>query len=195
MPFEAPALGTHTAICACGLRKGEKGAKLGSDDRRWREELRRTSGVSLPGEAGKARTEGTQARSSAEPQNPRLAAWSVGAEPHLIPVDARVGGRGSGGALSRCPGAQWQLQEFPAPVFLGLAEKQKRWAGRRWGENGWRVGGVPRTLPQRPPMVEKGLARGGTSRLEALPRTRLSLQGSTHRTRVSPLTPPSVALS
>lgn len=64
------------------------------------------------------------------------------------------------------------------------------------GENGWREGGVPRTLPRCPPMVEKGPARGGTLRLEARPRILWSLRGSTHRAAgLSPSSTPSVAPS
>lgn len=108
-----------------------------------------------------------------------------------------VGGRGSGGALSRCPGAQWRGQEFPAPVFRGSQKSRK---GGREGGGARRVasggGGVPRTLPQCSPMVEKGLARGGTSRLEALPPYSLVPSGFHAQGHRFPHLPPtSVALS
>lgn len=107
-------------------------------------------------------------------------------------MSAVVGGA-AGAHFPGVQGPSGSAGGFPIPVFRGTQKSRK--GGR--DENGWREGGVPRTLPRCPPMVEKGPARGGTSRLEARPpRTLRSLQGSTHRAAgLPPLTPPSVALS
>lgn len=134
------------------------------------EELRRTAGVLTAARCNKKCAHrgdpGRQQDRTTDPLGspPRL--WGRSHVPRLV-VMSPVGGRGGGGALSRVPVA---APGVSCSSVQRLPEKQKRWAGRRRGENGWREGGVPRTLPRHPPMVEQGLARGGTSRLEARPR-------------------------
>lgn len=161
------------------------------------EGLRRTAGSLAAPRRRRARTEGTQARSHAEPQNSRQACSAVGGGATSLPPGDVSGGRaGHRGRIF--PGSRGPVAApgVSCPGVQRLLEKQKRWAGRRRGKNGWRVGVVPRTLPQSSPMVEKGLARGGTSRLEALSPNSLVPSGFHAQGHwFSPLPPPSEALS
>lgn len=72
-----------------------------------------------------------------------------------------VGGRGSGGALSRCPGAQWRGQEFPAPVFRGSQKSRK---GGREGGGARRVASGGGRPSDPPPMLSNGREGAGKGR-------------------------------